>query len=183
MNKIEIEIPDGKVAKWVNGVLTLVDDTPPKDVRDRIKTFEDACTELGDEHPLVAQYKLITGAYKGKEKTDDIIAYLKLRIICEALNEGWVPTFDDGKYRYYPWLCMYTKEEYDKFDEEHKTHCVPLRSHYSAVASGGLVYAYAGFAGSYSSSNFGVRLAFKTPELAKYCGKQFIDIWEKFLFA
>ena len=44
MKKIEIEIPDGKRAEWVNGVLTLVDDTP-KDVRDRIKTIEDSCEE------------------------------------------------------------------------------------------------------------------------------------------
>ena len=44
MKKIEIEIPDGKRAEWVNGVLTLVEDTF-KDVRDRIKTFEDACEE------------------------------------------------------------------------------------------------------------------------------------------
>lgn len=44
MEKIEIEIPDGKRAEWVNGVLTLVEDTF-KDVRDRIKTFEDACEE------------------------------------------------------------------------------------------------------------------------------------------
>ena len=28
MKKIELEIPDGKRAEWVNGVLTLVDDTP-----------------------------------------------------------------------------------------------------------------------------------------------------------
>lgn len=26
--KIEVEIPDGKCAKWVNGVLTLVDEEP-----------------------------------------------------------------------------------------------------------------------------------------------------------
>ena len=44
MKKIEIEIPDGKRAEWVNGVLTLVEDTF-KDVRDRIKTFEDTCEE------------------------------------------------------------------------------------------------------------------------------------------
>ena len=65
MQKIEIEIPDGKRAEWVNGVLTLVEDTS-KDVRDRIKTFEDACAELGDEHPLVTQYMLISGAHNGK---------------------------------------------------------------------------------------------------------------------
>lgn len=41
MKKIEIEIPDGKVAKWVSGVLTLVDEKP-QDIIERIKPFEDA---------------------------------------------------------------------------------------------------------------------------------------------
>ena len=45
MKKIEIEIPDGKRAERVNGVLTLVDEKP-EDVTDRIKTFEDAVKEL-----------------------------------------------------------------------------------------------------------------------------------------
>ena len=39
--KIELEIPIGKTAKWINGVLTLVDENP-QDVTERIKTFEDA---------------------------------------------------------------------------------------------------------------------------------------------
>lgn len=56
INKIEIEIPDGKRAEWVNGVLTLVDDTP-KDVRDRIKTFDDACAELGENHQYIRAYR------------------------------------------------------------------------------------------------------------------------------
>ena len=39
--KLEIEIPEGKTAVWRNGILTLIDE-PEKDVRKRIKTFEDA---------------------------------------------------------------------------------------------------------------------------------------------
>lgn len=38
---------------------------------------------------------------------------------------------------------------------------VPLRSNNYAIAYGGLVYAYAYYAGSFSYSNFGVRLAFR----------------------
>lgn len=73
MKKIEIEIPDGKRAEWVNGVLTLVDE----DVTKRIKTFEDACNELGNAHPLITQYLLsVTTAYKGDTVTEDFIAYL-----------------------------------------------------------------------------------------------------------
>ena len=56
MKKIEIEVPEGKKAEWVNGVLTLVDDNPPN-VMERIKTFEDAYNELGKGHPLVVTYR------------------------------------------------------------------------------------------------------------------------------
>ena len=113
MNKFEIEIPDGKVAKWVNGVLTLVDEEP-QDITERIKTFEDACNMLGDEHPLITEYKLIAGSF---DITNELIAYLKLRIICEALNEGWKPTFNEHEIRYYPWAYIYTKEEYKELDD------------------------------------------------------------------
>lgn len=41
MKTITIEIPDGKKAEWVNGVLTLVDDKP-QDPNEQIKSFEDA---------------------------------------------------------------------------------------------------------------------------------------------
>ena len=58
MNKIEIEIPEGKKVQWVNGIITFVDDKP-KHITERIKTFEDACNMLGDWHPLVSEYKSI----------------------------------------------------------------------------------------------------------------------------
>ena len=180
INKIEIEIPDGKRAEWVNGVLTLVDDTP-KDVRDRIKTFDDACAELGDAHPFVTQYRLISGAYEEKEGTDDIIAYLKLRIICAALNEGWEPTFANEEYRWYPWFVIYTKDELVRMSEE-KRRRVVYRGYYSAYAYGGVSYAIANFDASYASTSVGSRLAFKSKELAEYAAKQFIDIYADYCF-
>lgn len=179
MKTIEIEIPDGKKAEWVNGVLTLVDDTP-KDIKERIKTFEDAVAILGNDNQAVIDYYAIAD----KTCTEDILAFAKLRVIAEALNEGWKPTFDKDEWRYYPWFYIYTKKEYEELDEDEKKSCrVPLRSFNNAYAYGGLVCAYAGSAGSYSYSSYGVRLAFKTEELADYCGKQFIDIWADFLFA
>jgi hypothetical protein len=47
--------------------------------------------------------------------------------------------------------------------------------------SGGVVFAHANHAWSYSYTNRGSRLAFRTEELAEYCGKQFIDLWIEFL--
>lgn len=179
--KVEIEIPEGKEVKWINGVLTLVDDKP-QDITERIKTFEDAVNALGDNHPLVSQCYRAIAAFKYEPMAENLIAYTKLRVICAALNEGWEPTLDGEKYRYYVWFYIYTKEEYEKLDEEEKAHCVPLRSNNNTNASGGLVYAYANIAGSYSYSNGGVRLALKTRELAEYCGKQFINIWCNYLF-
>lgn len=179
MNKFEIEIPDGKVAKWVNGVLTLVDEEP-QDITERIKTFEDACNMLGDEHPLVTEYKLIAGSF---DIRDELLAYLKLRIICEALNEGWKPTFNEHEIRYYPWVYIYTKEEYKELDEDEKIKfCVIGRPSYNSNVHGGFSCANENFATSYSSSSGCSRLVFKTRDLVEYCGRQFIDIWFDFLF-
>ena len=147
----------------------------PKDVTERIKTFEDACRELGDEHPLVREWSL------GDNFSKDLEAYLKLRIICAALNEGWEPQFTDDEYRYFPWFYIYTKEKLEKMDEE-KRNRVVCRASNNAHAYGGLVYASAYFASSYSGTNCGSRLAVKSEELAAYCGKQFIDIWADFVY-
>ena len=150
-----------------------------KDITKRIKTFEDACEALGNEHPYVKEYLSTVNI----NITQDLISYLQLRIITEALNEGWKPTFDKGEYRYYPWFFSYTKEEYDALDEDAKKKCrIPPKLNNHDDVKGYLEYVYAGFAGSYSYSNGGVRLTFKTKELAKYCGEQFIDIWINFLF-
>lgn len=152
----------------------------PKDIKERVKTFEDACNELGNEHPFVKSYEKYVNTASGEE--DDVVAYLKLRIICAALNEGWKPTFDKDEWRYDPWFYTYTQKEYEKLDEDEKKSCrVPLRSNSSAVAGGGLVYANAVYAGSFSYAGNGVRLVFKARELAEYCGKQFIDIWADLL--
>lgn len=178
MKKIEIEIPEGKCAKWVDGVLTLVDEKP-QDIKERVKTFDDAVAILGNDNQAVIDYYAIAD----KTCTEDILAFAKLRVIAEALNEGWKPKFDGDEYRYYPWFYIYTKEEYEELDEDKKKACrVVGRSVNYSHAIGGLVYAYADFASPVSYSYNGSRLAFKTRELGEYCGKQFIDIWCDYFF-
>lgn len=181
MKKIEIEVPNGKKAEWVNGVLTLVDEKP-RDVRDRIKTFEDACEELGGyDHPFVCQYKLFNKFKNSWKPNHDIIAFLKLRIITAALNEGWEPKFTKGEYRYFPWFCHYTQKEIDEMSEEDKSRVV-YRSSSNAFACGGVAYAYTDFGSACTGASIGSRLAFKTCELAKYAGEQFTEIYADFNF-
>lgn len=181
--QITIPVPDGKRAEWINGVLTLVDEqkVDNRPVTERIKTFTDACNALGDEHPLVTQYRLTAAAYKGDPMTEDFIAYLKLRIIVAALNEGWEPKFTEDEYRYFPWFYFYTKEEYDKLDDEEKGRCV-LRSGSNSNSFVGFVYCNAFYDASFSNTVNGSRLAFRTRELAAYAGRQFIEEWADFMF-
>lgn len=179
--KIEIEIPEGKKAKWINGVLTLVDESQKdnRPVTERIKTFEDACNELGEAHPLVLQYRFNynnEGGWNDDGYTSDFESYLKLRIITAALNEGWTPQFTKDEWRYFPWFILYTQEEIDHMDEDEKSRVV-YRSYYNASAGGGVACAYANSDASNAVAAIGSRLAFKSRELAIYAGKQFIELY------
>lgn len=151
-----------------------------QDIKDRVKTFEDAVKVLGNDNQAVIDYYAVAD----KTCTEDILAMCQLRVIAEALNEGWRPKFDGDECRFYPWFYIYTKKKYEELDEDEKKECrVVGRSVINAYAFGGVAFAFASFASSYSYTSSGSRLAFKTRELAEYCGKQFIEIWEKWLFA
>lgn len=177
MKKIELEIPDGKKAEWVDGVLTLVDVQKPKDVTKRIKTLDDAIKELGEENELVRQFHQISDDFDETDGDRDLIAYLKLRIIVAALNEGWQPQFTENEYKYFPYFRLYTKAEIDKMDDGHKKKLWVWGgySYYGASSGFGDSYSYGVGSASYSAGS--ARLALKSEELAVYCGKQFIDIW------
>ena len=179
MKTFKIIIPDNKNIIWKDdNTLAVVD----SDITDRVKIFEDACNALGDEHPLVTQYRLIAAAYKGDPMTKDFIAYCKLRIIVAALNEGWEPKFEKNEFRYFPWFYLYTKEQYDKLDNKKKEHCV-LRSSSNTYSSHGFVLCFAHNDASCSSASNGSRLAFKTRKLAEYAGKQFIKEYFDYLIS
>ena len=153
----------------------------PKDIRERIKTFADALYELGNDNPLVLAYQN-TNLRDTDVAPDnkDLIAYLKIRIIVAALNEGWEPQFIPGERRWAPYFVLYTKEEIDEMDEETKARVV-FRSGSSANANGGVSYAYASYDSAYVYAYIGSRLAFKSEELAEYAGTQFIDIFADFM--
>mgnify|MGYP001047355896 CR=1 FL=1 len=148
----------------------------PRDITERIKTFDDALDELGECHPMVVQYNDIFDSYldgASKITSGDLLAYLKLRIICAALNEGWEPQFTEDEYRFYPYLWLYTKDEIDRMSEDERKDIVL----FGGAAGHG---AYAGFASALTAAPIGSRLCLKSDTLAVYCGRQFADLWADF---
>lgn len=187
--KIEIEIPEGKVAEWqvINGVTTLVltDEKDNRPVTERIKTFKDACNELGrmaekgDDTAanLLSDYESNDNNILVKQT----LATMKLSIIAYALNEGWQPQFTTNECRFAPWFYLYTKEEIDKMDEEKKKRLWLFGGSSALGAYCGLAVAYSANAWSNSDASISARLAVKSKELAKYFGQQFIDIWSDYV--
>lgn len=147
-------------------------------VTERVKTFDDACHELGETHPLVQHLNLVEHHLADHlDGMDDVLAYLKMRIVVAALNEGWTPDWGNkDEYKWYPWFYILTEEEYNDLDDDAK-----CRAYSYASAYGGLVYSHAHSVSSFSVTSHGARLAFKSKELAVYAGQQFGDLWASFL--
>jgi hypothetical protein len=197
MGEIKVTVPDGKKAEWkeLNGVtvLTLVDADnnqqseyvpDPRPVTERIKTFEDACDDLnrramaGDK----LANDLMTDLQFNSPRTPDLLAYIQLRIITYALNEGWVPQFTEDEYRYYPYFYLYTQKEIDEMSEDDKAQLLRVGG---AAYNGALCgLSCSGSLNAFSNSfpNLGARLAFKSSELAKYAGRQFAALWSALVF-
>jgi hypothetical protein len=111
-------------------------------ITDRVKSFEDACRELGLNY--------LCELDRMKNMSADEIAYVKIKTIVRALNEGWKPDWNNSsEYKYYPWFNMnssgFRSDGYDYYD--------------------GLSVA-------------GSRLCLRTRDLAIYAAKQFEDIYK-----
>ena len=179
---IKIAVPAGKKAEWVDGFLKLVDNEEAKEkkpVTERVKTFDDACKELGIDAEAIQQQWQDAGITMLDE-----VAYQKLRIITAALNEGWEPEFKKDEYRYYPYCILYTKAEIEQKDDEWKDeYNLQLWLGGGASSDGadcGLAFANASDAWSYATAYLSARLAHKTEELAIYSGKQFTELWANY---
>ena len=151
-------------------------------VTERVKTFDDACHELGETHPLVQHLNLVEHHLADHlDGMDDVLAYLKMRIVVAALNEGWTPDWGNKDERkWYPWFYILTEEEYNDLDDDAKCRVVG-RALSVANAGGGLVDSGASNVSSVSYTYSGARLAFKSKELAVYAGQQFGELWASFL--
>lgn len=116
------------------------------------KTFEEACTSKGYDPAAILPVVVLFPEKHQKA----IIAYSKLIIVSEAINEGWEPDWNDGnEYKYLPWFDMEVEKNNTSGFRFYVTTC-----DYSATLTTG-----------------GSRLCFKTSKLAQYAGKQFLDLW------
>ena len=184
---IQVEIPAGKKAAWVDGFLKLVDaeEEQKKDERpitERVKTFEDACKELGEDHKMVQQYR----AAEGTSLMDSInvAAYLKLRIITAALNEGWEPQFTEDEDRWYPYLVLWFKGELDNKSDEWKDERnlqVPVVVGSANFGSNvGVSALNSNTDVSNSTTYHGSALVFRKSEIARFAGQQFTELWANY---
>lgn len=150
-------------------------------VTERVKTYDDAVNELGEDHPFVVAANSAVWRYP-EDYNQDIVAYLKLRVVVAALNDGWNPEFTEDERRWFPWYRLYTKEEIDNLSEEDKEQVLLWGGFADLGSHCGLAYANSLAAWSLSDASFGSRLSLKSKELADYAGKQFIKLFASFCF-
>lgn len=118
-------------------------------VTERIKSYLDACQELGVEP--ISESVLTSNGF-----TKDEIAYRKIKTITEALNEGWKPNWnDENQKKWIPWFYP--------------------------NSSSGFVFGYTIYYDSAAHAGNGLRLCFKSDELATYAGKQFVELYKEFI--
>lgn len=148
-------------------------------ITDKIKTFDDACKAIGLAGPealpelLQEEYAAIVPSH--------IKAQLKLEIITLALNEGWQHIPDGKHYAYWPWFFLYTAGEIADMGKEVAEERAMINATDVSDVFAGLGYAASSSAWPLSSADFGSRLAYKSRELARYSGKQFIELWKEAL--
>lgn len=157
-----------------------VEEQDNRPITERVKTLEDAINILGNEHPLVKTLNGYVNHIHEDEKGDnDVVAFLKLRVIIAALNEGWRPDWSNkDEDKWFPWFWVYTKEEIEEMDEEDKPLLVGGAYLGSYV---GVSVLFADNVPSDSSASFGGALASKTREIAIYAATQFGQLFAELI--
>lgn len=166
-------VEDEDVVLW-SYVTDIFPNTPNLKDYKTIKTYEDACTALGEKVDEVT----LTNAGVPKH----IIALMKLELVCKALWGGEVKVYPDpnGNHTYYyPWFALYTKDEVERMDSEERG--VLLSAYANTGAYAGWGSATAHHRSSYSTAYSGFRLCLDTYEKARYFGTQFLELWTEYL--
>lgn len=148
--QITINAPEGKIPVYNESTQSI--DFVDSDIRERVKTYEDALKVLGEERPSYV---------------DDMPKHLAARIKCEtilrALNGDHKFHLTKGAW-YYPWLKIYLESSTPK---EYKTENNPL-------------FLYEGKKYWLRSSNFAYvpgGVACRSREIADYFSEQFKKLY------
>ena len=181
-------------SEGIHKVLDATKNTPckrahdPRPVTERIRTMMDVLDELGTDHPLVVQYVNIT---ERGQQDEYLATFMQLRMLCEALNEGWHASAKPGEWRYWPWFCLYKSREeaereklsYEEIIEvPEAVRCVLFGGGAAFGSCAGFAYADSFVAPSIASALVGSRLCLKSRELAMHAARHFHDLWLKFYF-
>jgi len=117
-----------------------------KDFRD-IKTFEDACKELEITNESCRPIF-------DEEEDPDEIAYKKLKVIIKAINQGWIPDWNNNdEKKWWPYFIL----------------------------SSGFGFSDTYYDYDNPGTFVGSRLCFETKEKAVYTAEQFLDLYKEFL--
>lgn len=148
LKQVKIKAPKGYEIDKENSTFEVIKfkKTAPKDIMERVKTFEDACETKGvspeDELPY---------ANPKNKKQKALNAVAMLWLIAEVLCEGWEADYNNSnQYKYYPY--------------------------FKKVGGSGFGFSNAGCGCDYTRTYIGSRLCFPNEKLAKYFGTQFIDL-------
>ena len=119
-----------------------------------ITTFEKACEKVGVNATKLPEVSMLPEKHQ-----KSIVAYFKLIIIAQAINDGWEPNWHDtNEWKYYPWF-------YVKATEEKKS---------------GFGLSYHDYRYGCSLTVVGSRLVFKSREAARFCGETFTDLYNDY---
>lgn len=119
-----------------------------------ITSYEEACQklEIPDGIPDVSTFPTKHQA--------SLIAFAKLVIIAEALNDKWEPDWNNGdEYKYYPWFDMEVDENNPSGFRFNDSYCE----------------------WTFTYSAGGSRLCFRTRALSDYAGKTFESLYRELM--
>jgi hypothetical protein len=109
-----------------------------------ITSFDDACAVL-DLEPSEVYHE---------DDLPDEKAYMKLKVIIKAINQGWTPDWNNtNQYKWFPYFNL----------------------------SSGFGFAGTTYNCVSTATAVGSRLCFETEEKAQYAGKQFLNLYKEFL--
>lgn len=146
----------------------------PEDIMSRVRTFGEACDEIGKDHDYVRTLSATFLAIRLFQCKQDVLSYLRLKIIVCALNEGWDSRQDMSQNGYGPHYILLDNEEYKALSNFDKEMCVELWADVDGVPQHAKV--------DVCKLCPGNALALRTPELARYAGFQFAREYYSILF-